>query len=114
MEMTDNTLLQLSMILCIIGIALIIIISALVPLPEKMIQLADDQEMVRLHGVILDVKHTTGTTQLTVQHACVSEAVAFDQLEVQQGDTVEVTGRVSNNRGKKEVLIDQMKIVERS
>lgn len=109
--MQEKTLLKISLITSISGIALLFLLSAGAEKNEKPFQLAEDGSRAVVSGRIARVSSSGNLTFLSIYQSEPVGAVIIGKSHVslEEGDYVEVRGAVENYNGKKELVIEEIR-----
>lgn len=110
--MKDKTLLNLALISGIIGVVSLFLIMHFSPVKEYNIQELSnetDGKSVKISGTIQRVTNTEKTTFIEIAQTCSITGIIFENITLQKGEKVQVTGKLSEYNGKKEILVDEIK-----
>ena len=102
-------MIKVGLICSVAGISVLIIIS-MFGIDETSldnIRLNDD---VEIKGIINSVSRLNSATVLEVEDKCIVKVVLFDEIKANQGDNIQLTGRVDNYQGEKEIIVDEARI----
>ena len=107
--MQEKTLIKIGLICSIAGISALIIISMLGVRESSLnnIRVNDD---VRINGVINSISRLDSATVLDVENKCSVKVVLFGEIKANKGDNIQVTGRVENYQGEKEIIVDEARV----
>ena len=106
--MQDKTMLKISLCLVIIGIPVLMGLSAAsVPVKNNADMLTDRGE-VSLGGEITYVKRSDKVTKATLLTCMDVGLVAFDDVQLEKGDKVSIRGKKQKNEGGVELIVDRM------
>jgi len=72
----------------------------------------EDGSKITITGKVAQVIDRGKVSFLKMSPASKYQIVSFDKLDVEEGSEVEVTGKVQTYKGKKEVIIDKISVVE--
>jgi len=109
--MKEKSLLKIALICTILGIVVLLFLSEIVEVKESKISEAKnvDNGIVRITGVVENVRVGEKATILSVSKKESIDVVVFGQTDFQKGDFVDVTGEVQDYEGKKEILAKEIK-----
>ena len=93
-----------------LGLAGVAWLSMAVELPESQLSEArcEAGETVRVEAMVADVKGRGNITILSLAETCGLTAVAFERLDVEAGDRVEVVGVMERYEGEPELVVDRL------
>ncbi len=108
--MQEKTLLKLSLIVSITGIALLFFISVYAESNENF-QLLGEGDFAVVRGQVLTARTSGNITFLRVAPEGAITAVIFgnDYLALGEGDNVEMRGVVEEYKGEKELIVEEMR-----
>ncbi len=111
--MDEKTLLKISLITSIAGVALLFVISLNVGSEEKPFQLVQDGDYTVVSGKIAKVSAMENITFLTIYQTAPFTAVVIgkEYLQLSEGDSVEMSGNVQDYEGKKEFVAEEIRKV---
>lgn len=119
--MEDSFLLKIALILAIFGILLLYIISLSFTIPENNINNTKnmkDNEIIRIKGTITNVKELNKTLILDISQQNSIKAVFFKKSdsdsELKEGYSVDISGKIRIYNNKPEIVIDKLKIINKS
>lgn len=107
--MRERTLLQISIVMIIVGLAFLYFYAEEVEVPaaERLAALLPE-EKVKIHGIIsrINQQDTVAFIELQGERIETVDVILFagEELYLQEGDYVEITGTVEEYQGKKEVI----------
>jgi len=109
--MDEKTLLKISLLTSIIGIALLFVISLNIEKEEKSFQLLSPDDYTTVSGKISKVYANENITFLTVYQNKPFTAVIIGESYVNfnEGDFVEMRGNVQDYNGKKEFVAEEIR-----
>jgi len=110
--MKDVTLLKISLISSLLGIMILLILSNKLEVNQGFISNIDQNEIgsgVTIEGVVSEIKQVNSTTIMTVAQLEEMMIVAFNSnITLDRGDYVEVTGKMQEYNGEKEIIADKI------
>ncbi len=113
--MQESTLLKISVVSSIIGLALLFFLSMFTKLENteiKELSIADIDRTIKIQGLVSRVNPGEKITFLEiVQHNKMPVLVFSTNLTLNSGDEVEVVGKVTEYNGKVELIADNIRRV---
>lgn len=114
--MKEATLLRIALSFSLLGlVALFIIVQAMeiAELKPEELQQADSGKIVKIKGVVSEVKDYGKTAVIGVAHLESAEVLLFksSNLSISNGDYVEITGEISEYNGKNELIASQVDVL---
>ena len=113
--MQDKVLLKLSLLWALVGLFLLLLIANFTQPPEiKAIQLEDNlDKIVLVEGEVMNIIPRDTVTFIDLQDSSGKiRVVLFDKLNsINQGDKIQVRGRVELYKGELEVIADEIKLI---
>jgi DNA/RNA endonuclease YhcR with UshA esterase domain len=105
----DSTLLKTSLICSILGIIILYFLSANIEIEEMNISKINTIKLgadVKLTGEIKQIKQLEKLTIIDVKKDCVVPVLLFDNITLNVGDKIKVTGKLDEYKGKKEIIAE--------
>ncbi len=112
--MNESFLVKLAIIVSVLGITLLYFISGNIEVNDTTIQKITNEEItgsVQIKGQVKEITKSDKVTFLVINQESEIKAIAFDKLEVVQGDYVEITARVSDDSDEKELIVERLKVL---
>lgn len=110
--MDDSLLLKIALLGSLLGIGILFAISVLVELPETKINELETDKLVVVNARISQIRGTEKVTFMDLSSECKVTGIVFDQVNVDVGDYVRVKGSVQDRKGKKEIIVEQITLLE--
>jgi len=109
--MQEKTLLKISLITSITGVALLFALSLGMEKQEKPFQLLNEEDYSTISGKIAKVSAMENITFITIYQNTPVNAVIIGKgyLNLREGDSVEMSGTVQNYEGKKEFVAEEIR-----
>ena len=110
---TERVLITAGLSISIIGIVLLFLILKTAELPlEELTAVSEENqdEMVRVEGVVENIRHLKNNTItiLTLSEKIERKAIIFDYVNVSEGMMVDVEGNVELYQGEPELVIERL------
>ncbi|HLC82013.1 MAG TPA: OB-fold nucleic acid binding domain-containing protein [Candidatus Nanoarchaeia archaeon] len=114
--MQEPTLLKIALISTILGLMFLFIYSQALDLKQvEQLDQAFLNEQIKINGVIEGITETEKATFLTVSgHNVEQFKIIFfpeEAVSLKTGEVVEISGKVTEYNGKKEIVADKIKVV---
>ena len=116
--MREKTLLKIALIISLLGLLGLYIISGNIEIKEKNIEkitLENKDEFVKLRGIVNKVIDTEKVTIMEITQPQQITVVLFKDenktMSIQQGNQVEIFGKVDEYEGKLEIIADRLRVV---
>jgi len=116
--MQEKTLLKIALIISLLGLLVIYLISDNITIKEKNIEkitIENKDEFVKLRGIVSKVIDTEKVTIMEITQPQEITVVLFKNenktMPIQQGNQVEVIGKVDEYEGKLEIIADRFRVV---
>lgn len=115
--MKEKTLLKIALICSLLGLLILYLISDTIEIKEKNIEkitLENKDEFVKLRGIVSNVVDTEKVVIMEITQPQEITVVLFKDKEtvnIQQGDEVEVIGKVDEYEGKLEIIADRLRVI---
>ena len=115
--MKEKTLLKIALICSLLGLLILYLISGSIEIKEKNIEkitLENKDEFVKLRGIVSNVVDTEKVVIMEITQPQEITVVLFKDKEpvnIQQGNEVEVIGKVDEYEGKLEIIADRLRII---
>ena len=112
--MNESFLINLAIIVSVLGIVLLYFISGNIEVNDTTIEKITNEEItgsVQIKGKVKEITGTDKVTFLVINQESEIKAIAFDKLEVNKGDYVEISARVSDDSDEKELIVESLIIV---
>ena len=116
--MKEKTLLKVALICSLLGLLILYLISSNIEIKEKNIEkitIGNKDEFVKLNGIVNNVVDTEKVTIIKILQPQEITVVLFKNenktMPIQQGNEVEVIGKVDEYEGKMEIIADRLRVV---
>ena len=116
--MQEKTLLKIALICSLLGLLILYLISNDIEIKEKNIEkitIDNKDEFVKLNGIVNNVIDTEKVTLIKILQPQEITVVLFKNenktMPIQQGNEVEVIGKVDEYKGKMEIIADRLRVV---
>ena len=116
--MQEKTLLKIALICSLLGLLIFYLISNDIEIKEKNIEkitIDNKDEFVKLNGIVNNVIDTEKVTLIKILQPQEITVVLFKNenktMPIQQGNEVEVIGKVDEYKGKMEIIADRLRVV---
>ena len=116
--MKEQTLLKIALIVSLLGLLILYLISDNIDLKERNIEkitLDNKDEFVKLTGTVNKVIDTEKVTIMEIMQEQEITVVLFKDenktMPIQEGNEVEVIGKVDEYEGKLEIIADRLRII---
>lgn len=116
--MQEKTLLKIALICSILGLSAIYLLSGNIEIKEKNIEkitLENKDEFVKLRGTVSNVADTEKVSFIKISQPQEINVILFKNenktINIQQGNEVEVFGKVDEYNGKMEIIADRVRVV---
>lgn len=103
-QLKEKTLLKLAIASSLIGIIALLAISENIEIKEGFMT-AKDEDTIKLNGVVKTVRGNEKYTSMEIETIQTIAAIAFDEVEIEKGQTVEIIGEVKD----KELIIEEIR-----
>jgi aspartyl/asparaginyl-tRNA synthetase len=114
--MDENILLKVALSVSVIGIIVLFLISTQIELSDTTIEKITSgsaEDKVSVTGTIKSIRQTGSATFILLTQASDLDVVVFSEnLSMDVGETIKVTGKVQDYKGKKEIMADSIKILD--
>ena len=112
--MKQKTLFKIALICALIGIFLLYLISNTTELDQTSIFSAKhiDEGIVKIKGTVQEIEPIGGIQILRISATETIPAVVFEKTElnnIELGDTVEITGKIDSYKGRKQLIVSEIK-----
>lgn len=116
--MKQSTLLKISLTCTIAGIIILFLVLQFFQMEETAISKISAEDMdktIKISGIVSKVSENTekGVKFLTIEKTEAIDVVVFDDKDAShfnKGDFVEVTGKVDEYKGEKEIIADEVAV----
>ena len=116
--MKEKTLLKTALITSLLGLLILYLISSNIEIKEKNIEkitLDNKDEFVKLRGIVNKVIDTEKVTIMEITQPQQITVVLFKDANIsmplQQGNEIEIFGKVDEYEGKLEIIADRLRII---
>jgi len=116
--MQEKTLLKIALITSLLGLLILYLISSNIEIKEKNIEkitLDNKDEFVKLRGIVSRVVDTEKVTIMEITQPQQITVVLFKDenksMQIQEGNQVEIFGKVDEYEGKLEIIADRLRII---
>ncbi len=116
--MKEKTLLKIALICSLLGLLILYLISNNIEIKEKNIEkitIDNKDEFVKLNGIVNNVIDTEKVTLIKILQPQEITVVLFKNenktMPIQQGNEVEIIGKVDEYEGKMEIIADRVRVV---
>ena len=115
--MKEKTLLKIALICSLLGLLILYLISDNIEIKEKNIEkitLENKDEFVKLRGIVSNVVDTEKVVIMEITQPQEITVVLFKDKEtvnIQQGNEVEVIGKVDEYEGSLEIIADRLRVI---
>jgi len=116
--MQEKTLLKTALIISLLGLLILYLISGNIEIKEKNIEkitLENKDEFVKLTGIVSRVVDTEKVTIMEITQPQQITVVLFKDenksMQIQEGNEVEIFGKVDEYEGKLEIIADRLRVV---
>jgi exonuclease VII large subunit len=116
--MNEKTLLKTALIVSLLGLLTIYLISDNMPITEKNIEkitIENIDDFVKLRGIVSKVIDTEKVVIMEITQPQQMTVVLFKNenktMQIQQGNEVEIFGKVDEYEGKLEIIADRLRVV---
>ncbi len=110
--MKEKTLLKTALIASLIGILILLFISSRLEVNEKTISNIDETDIgssLKIDGVITNIRKTNTITLIDIAQLEEMKVVVFNnEIELNRGDYVEITGKIEEYKGLTELIADKI------
>ncbi|RJQ15550.1 hypothetical protein C4573_05315 [Candidatus Woesearchaeota archaeon] len=113
--MEDKTLLTIALIISSLGIVFLFFIvqfSSLESISLDNIETVDEDTTIKIVGTVERISAKENATFLDISQKTTITAVIFENVSVQKGNLVEITGKLSEYKGEKEIIVDVLTIAK--
>ncbi|MGV8172163.1 MAG: hypothetical protein ACP5OA_05735 [Candidatus Woesearchaeota archaeon] len=114
--MDDNTLLNISITIAILGIILLLALSFYDKIPENGFNEVTSNNIgskVKVNGIIKNVYMHNNSQTLKLRQECYMDVFAFDTKNYTIGENITVQGTVQEYNGKMEIIAEKIEINSR-
>ncbi|MFH1506039.1 MAG: hypothetical protein ABIE94_03535 [archaeon] len=111
--MHDNTLLKISLFLSVGGIIALFFILQVVDIEATTIRGIENKtngDFVKVYGQVDDVIARGTVTSFSLKEIRKLDAVVFDNLSLEEGLYVELEGKISEEDGQRQIIVDTIRI----
>lgn len=111
--MKEKTLFRISFFVSALGIILLFIISDALELEETRLNETDkllQDSAIKITGRVAKVDANENITRIRVEQLNAIDAIVFDELNISAGMNVEITGKVDEFKGKRQIVVEELKI----
>ncbi len=110
--MNEKNLLHVSLVCSLIGLAILFFLQGQFDASSSLIQDVEIGDHVKISGAVIIVKRYETIMILKVKdESGIIDVMMDQQQEIQKGSRVEVIGKVSSYKGRKQVEANQIRIV---
>ena len=116
--MKENTLLKISLVSGFIGITLLLFISRTIHPPEEDVSLmfSSSDDRVVISGNVINIMEYENSANVVIARTEFIQVVVFDKenldfLGLSDGDKIEAMGKVESNKGKKQLIAEEIRVV---
>ncbi len=116
--MKEKTLLKTALVASLAGLLFLYLISSNMEIKEKNIEkitLENKDEFVKLRGIVSNVVNSEKVAILEIAQPQEITVVLFKNenkaIQIQQGNEVEIFGKVDEYNGKMEIIADRVRVV---
>ena len=116
--MKEKTLLKTALIVSLLGLLIIYLINDNIEIKEKNIEkitIENIDEFVKLTGIVNNIVDTEKVTIMEITQPQEITVVLFKNenksMPIQQGNEVEIFGKVDEYEGKLEIIADRLRVV---
>ncbi|MCK4860251.1 MAG: hypothetical protein KAS87_06820 [Candidatus Omnitrophica bacterium] len=116
--MKEKTLLKIALICSLLGLLTLYLTSNNIEIKEKNIEkitLENKDEFVKLKGIVSNVIDTEKVTIMEITQPQQITVVLFKNenktIPIQQGNEVEIIGKVDEYEGRMEIIADRLRVV---
>ena len=112
--MKESALLKLALICSLIGIILLYFVSQIIGVEEvnvEKITHGNVGEVVKIMGNVKSVTVVNNITFLKIEKPEMFDVVLFKNLEISEGDYVEVIGEIEEYKGKREIIGNAIRVI---
>lgn len=116
--MKEKTLLKIALICSVVGIALLYIFSEGIEIDESTIDKINKGsigESVKIKGVLSKVSNAENAVFLEITQPQTIDIVLFKDkhtnITMEEGDYVEIIGKIEEYEGKREVIADRVRVI---
>lgn len=110
--MKEKTLLKIALIASLIGILILLFISSKLEVNEKTISNIDETDIgssLKIDGVITNIRKTNTVTFIDIAQLEEMKVVVFnEEIDLNRGDYVEITGKIEEYKGSTELIADKI------
>lgn len=106
--MKDSLLLKISLICSLAGIAGLFLVMHFSELETFSTVYSESDTQVVLEGVVKHHENKGELTVLSIEHVSLTNAVVFEELEIEEGLKLRIEGVVDEYKGKKELIIEKI------
>jgi DNA/RNA endonuclease YhcR with UshA esterase domain len=109
--MNESLLLKAALITAILGIIALIVIIKATGIKEININQAKESEegaTIRITGIVERVTSKEGFSIISIKKEETISVVLFDNINLSKGQKVEITGKVQDYQGSKELVADKI------
>lgn len=109
--MKETALLKVSLIVSLLGILLLLFIVQKIDVSPSIISQIDQNtagSTATITGIVSEVTTSNKTVIFNVAQLDKMMVVVFDNISLQKGDYVEVTGKIQEYNGKPELIADKI------
>jgi len=116
--MQKKDLLKISLIVSLIGIAVLFVITQRIEINEKNIDKINKDNIgdyVKIKGKINKIDDLKNAVKINVVQPSTMDVIIFknnQSIDFEEGDNVEVIGRVEEYNGKMEVIGEKVRVIE--
>lgn len=108
MQVTDRFLVGCGVAVGVCGIIALLLLHQFIKIPLGEI---DDEGTVRIEATVLGVEQYGNVTRLRLAALVERDAVIFAPVDILAGDRVEVIGEVERYKGRAEILVDELQVL---
>ena len=111
--MLEKTLLKIALICSLAGILILFYIEDSVIIAESQISQLEKDKTSLIIGKVNSFYQNENMSVLTIAKTEYITIFVFENISLQNGQTVEVLGKTTEYKGKKEIIADLIKVLEK-
>ncbi|MBS3127711.1 hypothetical protein J4410_01050 [Candidatus Woesearchaeota archaeon] len=111
--MEERTLFGIALICLLLGLPALWILSVTLDLEEKDVIFLEEEQTAKVQGKITKITQKEDLTILEVEHRTKVPVIIFDEIQLEEGTFIEAIGKVETYKGKKEVLANEIRRLEK-
>lgn len=106
--MDDNTLMKISLTIALVGLFILFFISENIPYQSDL-NTADVGGKISLKGKVTSITEYNNSQIIELLPYSKTKIVLFDKKDVRINDSIEVTGKVDEYKGRKEIIAEEVR-----